>query len=177
MFLFYLLLFILWLVLFIISFFFWPYKLCLALLMYVSSVSADGHVTIKTTFPATITSWVASAFAVNKVSGLGIAPTSAKVCIKVRWCVSKLCKKNQFIYKLYLKLWLPVWFTDTYDNVYHIYRSIVLFDFNKLENTEGAIKKRTIQKTWQHIYIWHTKRRKTKHNMCWTPLYANYKHK
>jgi CD109 antigen len=52
--------------------------------MYVSPFSANGHVTIKTTVPDTITSWVASAFAVNKVSGLGIAPTSAKVCMKIR---------------------------------------------------------------------------------------------
>ena len=124
--------------------------------MYVSSFSADGHVTIKTTVPDTITLWVASAFAVNKVSGLGIAPTSAKVCMKILSCVSKLCKKKQFIYKLYLELWLP----DKNDTVYHIYRSIVLFDFNKLENTEGEIKNRTIQKTWQHIYMAH----KTKKN-------------
>lgn len=101
--------------------------------MYVSSFSADGHVTIKTTVPDTITSWVASAFAVNKVSGLGIAPTSAKVCMKTRSCVSKRCKKKQFMYKLYLKLWLPVCFTDKNDTFYHIYRSIVLFDFNKID--------------------------------------------
>jgi hypothetical protein len=67
---------------------------------------------------------------------------------------------------LYLKLWLPVWFTDTYDNVYHIYRSIVLFDFNKLENTEGAIKKRTIQKTWQHIYIYGTQNEEKQNTIC-----------
>ncbi|XP_071127944.1 CD109 antigen-like isoform X2 [Mytilus edulis] len=43
------------------------------------TVRSDGHVTISTTVPDTITSWVASAFAVNKVSGLGIASTSAKI--------------------------------------------------------------------------------------------------
>ncbi|CAC5382288.1 CD109 [Mytilus coruscus] len=43
------------------------------------SIGSDGHVTISTTVPDTITSWIASAFAVNKVSGLGIASTSAKI--------------------------------------------------------------------------------------------------
>nr|ADA77516.1 thioester-containing protein-E [Azumapecten farreri] len=43
------------------------------------TVGADGHVTIAATVPDTITSWVASAFAVHPTSGLGIAPTSAKV--------------------------------------------------------------------------------------------------
>ncbi|XP_069130827.1 CD109 antigen-like isoform X2 [Argopecten irradians] len=44
-----------------------------------STVGANGHVSIAATVPDTITSWVASAFAVNRQSGLGIAPTSAKV--------------------------------------------------------------------------------------------------
>ncbi|XP_060062599.1 CD109 antigen-like [Ylistrum balloti] len=44
-----------------------------------NTVGPDGHVTIAATIPDTITSWVASAFAVNTKSGLGIAPTSAKV--------------------------------------------------------------------------------------------------
>ncbi|XP_048243516.1 CD109 antigen-like isoform X7 [Haliotis rufescens] len=39
----------------------------------------DGKAVISTTVPDTITSWVASAFAVNAQSGLGIAPTSAKI--------------------------------------------------------------------------------------------------
>ncbi|XP_071088378.1 CD109 antigen-like [Haliotis cracherodii] len=43
------------------------------------TVSADGKAVISTTVPDTITSWVASAFAVNSQSGLGIAPTSAKI--------------------------------------------------------------------------------------------------
>nr|ADA77517.1 thioester-containing protein-F [Azumapecten farreri] len=43
------------------------------------TIGADGHVTIAATVPDTITSWVASAFAVHPTSGLGIAPTSAKV--------------------------------------------------------------------------------------------------
>ncbi|OWF38489.1 CD109 antigen-like [Mizuhopecten yessoensis] len=43
------------------------------------TVGPDGHVTIAATIPDTITSWVASAFAVHATSGLGIAPTSAKV--------------------------------------------------------------------------------------------------
>ncbi|XP_048243525.1 CD109 antigen-like isoform X8 [Haliotis rufescens] len=39
----------------------------------------DGKAVISTIVPDTITSWVASAFAVNAQSGLGIAPTSAKI--------------------------------------------------------------------------------------------------
>ena len=38
--------------------------------------------TISTIIPDTITSWIASAFAVNSKSGLGIAPVSAKVLSK-----------------------------------------------------------------------------------------------
>ncbi|XP_048243512.1 CD109 antigen-like isoform X3 [Haliotis rufescens] len=44
-----------------------------------SSTGTDGKAVISTTVPDTITSWVASAFAVNAQSGLGIAPTSAKI--------------------------------------------------------------------------------------------------
>ncbi|XP_048243527.1 CD109 antigen-like isoform X1 [Haliotis rufescens] len=43
------------------------------------TVSTDGKAVISTIVPDTITSWVASAFAVNAQSGLGIAPTSAKI--------------------------------------------------------------------------------------------------
>ncbi|XP_048243514.1 CD109 antigen-like isoform X5 [Haliotis rufescens] len=43
------------------------------------TTSTDGKAVISTTVPDTITSWVASAFAVNAQSGLGIAPTSAKI--------------------------------------------------------------------------------------------------
>lgn len=41
--------------------------------------SADGSVTVTTTMPDTITSWVASAFAVSSTTGIGVAPTTAKV--------------------------------------------------------------------------------------------------
>ncbi|XP_071088373.1 CD109 antigen-like isoform X7 [Haliotis cracherodii] len=44
-----------------------------------TTVCTDGKAVISTTVPDTITSWVASAFAVNTQSGLGIAPTSAKI--------------------------------------------------------------------------------------------------
>ncbi|XP_071088372.1 CD109 antigen-like isoform X6 [Haliotis cracherodii] len=44
-----------------------------------TSSGTDGKAVISTTVPDTITSWVASAFAVNTQSGLGIAPTSAKI--------------------------------------------------------------------------------------------------
>lgn len=40
---------------------------------------SDGQVQISTTVPDTITSWIASGFAVNNVSGLGIADTTSKV--------------------------------------------------------------------------------------------------
>ncbi|KAH3835183.1 hypothetical protein DPMN_108530 [Dreissena polymorpha] len=43
------------------------------------STGADGTVTISTTVPDTITSWIASAFAVHSKSGLGIASSSAKI--------------------------------------------------------------------------------------------------
>lgn len=46
---------------------------------YVFFVRADGSVTITTSMPDTITSWIASAFAVNTQSGLGIAASTAKV--------------------------------------------------------------------------------------------------
>ena len=42
---------------------------------------ANGQVSISTTVPDTITSWIASAFAVNKRSGLGIADSTAKVLV------------------------------------------------------------------------------------------------
>ena len=43
-----------------------------------------------------------------------------------------------------------------------------------LENTEGKITKRTIQRNCQHR-VYKTKKNKTKiqHTMCWTPLYTN----
>ncbi|XP_048243532.1 CD109 antigen-like isoform X6 [Haliotis rufescens] len=44
-----------------------------------TSSGTDGKAVISTIVPDTITSWVASAFAVNAQSGLGIAPTSAKI--------------------------------------------------------------------------------------------------
>ncbi|XP_071088369.1 CD109 antigen-like isoform X3 [Haliotis cracherodii] len=44
-----------------------------------TTIGTDGKAVISTTVPDTITSWVASAFAVNTQSGLGIAPTSAKI--------------------------------------------------------------------------------------------------
>ncbi|XP_041357546.1 CD109 antigen-like [Gigantopelta aegis] len=43
------------------------------------TVGANGYIDISTTIPDTITSWIASAFAVNAVTGLGIAPTTTKV--------------------------------------------------------------------------------------------------
>ncbi|XP_048243528.1 CD109 antigen-like isoform X2 [Haliotis rufescens] len=44
-----------------------------------TTIGTDGKAVISTIVPDTITSWVASAFAVNAQSGLGIAPTSAKI--------------------------------------------------------------------------------------------------
>ncbi|KAH9489284.1 hypothetical protein Btru_057009 [Bulinus truncatus] len=40
-------------------------------------VGANGSASITATVPDTITSWVASAFAINSASGLGVAPTQA----------------------------------------------------------------------------------------------------
>lgn len=44
-----------------------------------ATTGADGRVNITTTVPDTITSWVASAFAVNNRTGLGVAPSTAKL--------------------------------------------------------------------------------------------------
>ncbi|XP_046369858.2 CD109 antigen-like [Haliotis rufescens] len=44
-----------------------------------TTVGPDGRTSIQTTVPDTITSWVASAFAISPRSGLGVAPTSAKL--------------------------------------------------------------------------------------------------
>ena len=40
---------------------------------------ANGSATIHTTVPDTITSWIATAFATNTKTGLGITPSSSKV--------------------------------------------------------------------------------------------------
>ena len=53
--------------------------LIISLQFFTLLYSADGRVTINTTIPDTITSWVASAFAVNSQTGLGVSPTTAKV--------------------------------------------------------------------------------------------------
>ncbi|XP_046369856.2 CD109 antigen-like [Haliotis rufescens] len=44
-----------------------------------TTVGPDGRASIQTTVPDTITSWVASAFAISPRSGLGVTPTSAKL--------------------------------------------------------------------------------------------------
>ncbi|CAC5407218.1 CD109 [Mytilus coruscus] len=44
-----------------------------------STTGSDGTATIRTTAPDTITEWIASAFAVNPRSGLGVAATTANV--------------------------------------------------------------------------------------------------
>ena len=40
---------------------------------------SNGQVIVTTTVPDTITSWVASAFAVSNIAGLGVSPETAKV--------------------------------------------------------------------------------------------------
>jgi len=42
---------------------------------------SDGRVTMQVTAPDTITSWVASAFAVSSDVGLGVAPSTARVSV------------------------------------------------------------------------------------------------
>ncbi|KAK7492650.1 hypothetical protein BaRGS_00016129, partial [Batillaria attramentaria] len=44
-----------------------------------ASTGADGTATVTTTVPDTITSWVASAFAVSSSTGLGVSPDTAKL--------------------------------------------------------------------------------------------------
>ena len=46
-------------------------------------------------------------------------------------------------------------------------------EYTMLEKTEGAMKNGQSRETGNIRY---TRKRQTKHNMCWTPLYAN-KHK
>ena len=41
--------------------------------------SANGEVSYEAKVPDTITSWIASAFAVNDATGLGVAPITSKV--------------------------------------------------------------------------------------------------
>lgn len=41
--------------------------------------SVDGSVSLQTRAPDTITSWVASAFAISPTAGIGVAPENAKV--------------------------------------------------------------------------------------------------
>ncbi|XP_045202749.2 CD109 antigen-like [Mercenaria mercenaria] len=49
--------------------------------------NSNGTAIIRTTVPDTITSWVASAFAVNKRSGLGVAPTSANLEVFLKFFI------------------------------------------------------------------------------------------
>lgn len=46
--------------------------------------SSDGKVTLQMSVPDTITSWVASAFAVSDVAGFGVAANTAKVRTALR---------------------------------------------------------------------------------------------
>ena len=43
------------------------------------SIYSNGQVIVSTTVPDTITSWIASAFAVSNVAGLGVSAETAKV--------------------------------------------------------------------------------------------------
>lgn len=45
----------------------------------VHDFSSNGEAIYQSMAPDTITSWVASAFAINDNSGLGVAPTTSKV--------------------------------------------------------------------------------------------------
>ena len=50
----------------------------------------NGQAVLQVTAPDTITSWVASAFAVSSDVGLGVAPDTARVCIlllTIRTCI------------------------------------------------------------------------------------------
>jgi len=49
--------------------------------LYVFVNRENGQAVLQVTAPDTITSWVASAFAVSSDVGLGVAPDTARVCI------------------------------------------------------------------------------------------------
>ena len=82
---------------------------------------ADGRVTMQVTAPDTITSWVASAFAVSSDVGLGVAPDAARVsvclcvalsfhflfslCRAVDWLASWSYSVNSLILLTLVKLW------------------------------------------------------------------------
>lgn len=55
----------------------------LSIILKLKTKRSDGQAQIPTTVPDTITSWIASAFATNNVSGLGIADTTTKVDLKI----------------------------------------------------------------------------------------------
>lgn len=48
---------------------------------YFYSFSSNGVGILRATVPDSITSWVASAFAVNSNTGFGVAPSTANVCL------------------------------------------------------------------------------------------------
>uniref|UniRef100_A0A0K0DQ80 A2M domain-containing protein n=1 Tax=Angiostrongylus cantonensis TaxID=6313 RepID=A0A0K0DQ80_ANGCA len=48
---------------------------------------SNGEAVYQSLAPDTITSWVASAFAINENSGLGVAPSTSKVCASINFAV------------------------------------------------------------------------------------------
>ncbi|VDM52932.1 unnamed protein product [Angiostrongylus costaricensis] len=52
--------------------------------------SSNGEAVYQSLAPDTITSWVASAFAINENSGLGVAPSTSKVCASIDFAVQVL---------------------------------------------------------------------------------------
>ncbi|CAL1532265.1 unnamed protein product [Lymnaea stagnalis] len=67
-----------------------------------SEIGSDGKAILKTTVPDTITSWVASAFATNMLTGLGVAPTTSMLRVFKSFFVSlnyprSVVRNEQFV--------------------------------------------------------------------------------
>lgn len=58
--------------------------------------SGTGEAIYEATAPDTITSWVASAFAISDETGLGVAPTTSKVTFSLISCGSRFFNAGLF---------------------------------------------------------------------------------
>nr|ADE45341.1 thioester-containing protein 1.4 [Biomphalaria glabrata] len=81
--------------------------------LWTSVKSINGHATLTTTVPDTITSWIVSAFATNSDTGLGVAPTTSKLRVFRPFFVSltyprSVTRNEQFIVQATVFNYLPV---------------------------------------------------------------------
>uniref|UniRef100_A0A2C9L8N3 Alpha-2-macroglobulin domain-containing protein n=1 Tax=Biomphalaria glabrata TaxID=6526 RepID=A0A2C9L8N3_BIOGL len=81
--------------------------------LWTSVKSINGHATLTTTVPDTMTSWIVSAFATNPNTGLGVAPTTSKLRVFRPFFVSltyprSIIRNEQFIVQATVFNYLPV---------------------------------------------------------------------